>query len=86
MTIDERAAACAEEVIGLPRKESSAIIARYICGAVAERDALLRECVGLFGLGKDRVVLHLDGMPESAMQCELDANKIHARITAMIGE
>ncbi len=57
MTTDERAAACAEEIddtLGCPIdwKNMEQVIARHIRESVAERDALLRECLAeLDGLG-----------------------------------
>lgn len=55
MTIDERAAACAGEIgttYEIDETEEAEKIARHIRESVAERDALLRECLSeLDGLG-----------------------------------
>ena len=71
MTIDERAAACAEELLRQITRRGNVpfqtIIARHIREALTERDALLRECA-------------------TALSDNNIAPSLVERITAMIGE
>jgi hypothetical protein len=87
VTTDERAAACAEEILRQITRRGNVpfqiIIARHIREAVAERDALLKEALSLRELGALEERTPIKG--RNAQRYTNEANDIEARITAMIG-
>jgi hypothetical protein len=90
MTIDERSVACAEElllqIIRRGNVPFQIIIARHLRESVADRDALLKKCLGLYELGW----LEAEGTRlcrfDEAENWKSEAVGIHAEIKALIGE
>jgi len=89
VNIDERAAACAEEICGCYigshqwEDDIAEKITRHIRESVAEHVALLKEALGLRELGALEERTPIKG--RNAQRYTNEANDIVARITAMIG-